>query len=247
MNAGQICTSIERVYVEEPVYQEFTDKVAAKVRAIRQGPSENEVDIGSMTSQAQLEKVAAQVDQALAHGARALTGGRRNPNLAGLYYEPTVLVDVNPSMDIMTDETFGPVIPIMKVSDAEEALRLANDCRYGLSASLFSRDGKRAFGLAERLASGSACINDCLATFVIPDAPMGGIKDSGFGYRHGAEGIRKFCRQKTIVIDRSGFKEEFPWYPATAKKAQQIRHLLNFLCRSGWRNKARALKGLIRG
>ncbi len=247
MNTGQICTSIERVYVEEPVYQEFTDKVAAKVRAIRQGPGENEVDIGSMTSEAQLEKVAAQIDQALAHGARALTGGRRNPSLAGLYYEPTVLVDVNPSMDIMTDETFGPVIPIMKVSDAEEALRLANDSRYGLSASLFSRDGKRAFGLAERLESGSVCINDSLTTFIIPDAPMGGIKDSGFGYRHGAEGIRKFCRQKTIVIDRFGLKEEFPWYPATAKKAQQIRHLLNFLCRSGWRHKARALKGLIRG
>lgn len=246
MNAGQICTSIERVYVEEPVYQEFADKVAAKVRAIRQGASADEVDIGCMTSEEQLKKVAAQVDQALARGARALAGGRRNPNLAGLYYEPTVLVDVDHSMEIMTEETFGPVIPIMKVRDAEEALRLANDSRYGLSASLFSRDRRGAFRLAEKMAIGSACINDCLATFIIPDAPMGGVKDSGFGYRHGAEGIRKFCRQKTIVIDRFGLKEEFPWYPATAKKAAQIRHLLNFLCRSGWRHKARALKGLIK-
>jgi acyl-CoA reductase-like NAD-dependent aldehyde dehydrogenase len=223
------------------------EKVAAKVRAIRQGPGESEVDLGAMTSEAQLEKIAAQVDQALAQGARALIGGRRHPLLPGLYYEPTVLVDVHPSMDIMTEETFGPVIPIMKVSDAEEALRLANDSRYGLSASIFSRDGKRALALAESLESGSVCINDTLTTFIIPDAPMGGVKESGFGHRHGAEGIRKFCRQKTVVIDRLGLREEFPWYPATRKKAAQIRHLLHLLCHSDWRNKARALKGLIRG
>ena len=246
MNSGQICTSIERVYVEAPVYQEFVDKVAAKVGAIRQGSSENEVDIGCMTSEEQLKKVTAQVDQAIASGARALTGGRRNPRLTGLYYEPTVLVDVHPSMEVMTEETFGPVIPIMKIGDAEEALRLANDSRYGLSSSIFSRDGKRALLLAERIESGSACINDSLTTFIIPDAPMGGMKDSGFGYRHGAEGIRKFCQQKTLVIDRFGLKEEFPWYPATAKKAKQIRHLLHLLCRSGWRNKLRALGGLIK-
>lgn len=247
MNSGQICTSIERVYVEAPVYEAFVEKVAAKVRAIRQGRGNDEVDIGCMTSEEQLKKVAAQVDHAIASGARALVGGRRNPRLPGLYYEPTVLVDVNPSMDIMTEETFGPVIPIMKVRDATEALRLANDSRYGLSASIFSRDAKRAFGLAERLESGSVCINDSLTTFIIPDVPMGGVKDSGFGYRHGAEGIRKFCRQKTVVIDRLGLKEEFPWYPATRKKAAQIRHLLHLLCHSGWRSKARALKALIRG
>jgi acyl-CoA reductase-like NAD-dependent aldehyde dehydrogenase len=247
MNSGQICTSIERVYVEAPVYQEFTDKVGAKVRAIRQGPSKNEVDIGSMTSEEQLKKVAAQVDQAIAKGARALTGGKRNPSLSGYYYEPTVLLDVNQSMDVMTEETFGPIIPIMKVSDTEEALRLANDSRYGLSASIFSRNGAHALRLAEKMQSGSVCINDSLVTFIIPDAPMGGSKDSGFGYRHGAEGIRKFCQQKTIVIDRFGLKEEFPWYPATTKKARQLPHLLNLLCRSGWRNKFRAFKGLAKG
>jgi acyl-CoA reductase-like NAD-dependent aldehyde dehydrogenase len=246
MNSGQICTSIERVYVEAPVYEPFAQKVAARVRAIRQGPSENEVDIGCMTSEEQLRKVAAQVDQALAGGAKALTGGRRHPGLPGLYYEPTVLVDVNPSMEVMREETFGPVIPLMKVDSAEEALRLANDSPYGLSGSIFSRDGALSLALAERMESGSVSINDSLLPFIIPDAPMGGVKHSGFGRRHGAEGIRKFCRQKTIVIDRFGLKEEFPWYPATAKKARQIRHLLNLLCRSGWRNKARALKDLIK-
>ena len=174
-----------------------------------------------------------------------LTGGRRNPNLPGYYYEPTVLVDVDHSMSIMTEETFGPVIPIMQVNSPEEAVRLANDSRYGLSASIFSHDRSAAAKLADQLDSGAVCVNDSLVNFIIPEAPMGGRKDSGFGYRHGAAGIRKFCQEKTIVVDRFGLKEEFPWYPASEKKARQVRHLLNLLCHSGWAHKLRALKGLI--
>jgi len=247
MNAGQVCTSIERVYVEAPVYQQFVDKIVEKVRAIRQGPSDDEVDVGSMTSEAQLQKVEAQVAEAVARGAKALVGGRRNPRYKGNYFEPTVLIDVEPSMSVMEEETFGPIIPIVKVKDADEAVRFANDSRYGLSGAIFSRSLTEAWRLAERMQSGSLCINDSLVNFIIPDAPMGGTKDSGFGYRHGAEGIRKFCQQKTIVIDRSGRKEEFPWFPASAKKTRQIRHLLALLCRSGWFHKLRALKGLIKG
>jgi len=245
MNCGQTCTSIERVYVEAPIYQAFVDKVTARVKAIRQGNSAEAVDIGAMTSAAQLNKVAAQVEEARAKGARIVTGGRRNPKLPGYYYEPTVLIDVDHSMSIMTDETFGPVIPIMQVKSPEEAVRLANDSRYGLSASIFSHDRPAAARLADQLDSGAVCVNDSLVNFIIPEAPMGGRKDSGFGYRHGAAGIRKFCQQKTIVVDRFGLKEEFPWYPASEKKARQVRHLLNLLCHSGWAHKLRALKGLM--
>jgi acyl-CoA reductase-like NAD-dependent aldehyde dehydrogenase len=212
MNCGQTCTSIERVYVEAPIYQAFVDNVTARVKAIRQGTSAEAVDIGAMTSAAQ----------------------------------PTVLVDVDHSMSIMADETFGPVIPIMQVDSPEEAVRLANDSRYGLSASIYSRDRSAALKLADQLDSGAVCVNDSLVNFIIPEAPMGGRKDSGFGYRHGAAGIRKFCQEKTIVVDRFGLKEEFPWYPASEKKARQVRHLLNLLCHSGWSHKLRALKGLIR-
>jgi acyl-CoA reductase-like NAD-dependent aldehyde dehydrogenase len=246
MNSGQICTSIERVYVEAPVFQAFVEKIVARVRALRQGASADEVDIGCMTSKAQLDKVTAQVDDALGRGAKALLGGQRNPRLPGYYYEPTVLVDVDHSMSILTEETFGPVIPLVKVNSAEEALRLANDSRYGLSSAVFSRDAKLAQQLADGLQSGSVCINDSLVPFIVADAPMGGRKDSGFGYRHGADGIRKFCQQKTVVTDRFGLKEEFPWYPATAKKAHQLPNLLKLLCHSGLSHKLRALKGLIR-
>jgi acyl-CoA reductase-like NAD-dependent aldehyde dehydrogenase len=247
MNCGQACTSVERIYVEAPIYQQFVDRVVERVRAIRQGPSENEVEIGCMTSEAQLNKITAQVDEAVAKGAKVLTGGRRNPLLPGYYYEPTVLVEIDHSMNVMSEETFGPVIPVVRVDNPEDALRLANDSCYGLGASIFSRDKAVARQLADRIQSGSVCINDSLVNYIIPDAPMGGSKESGFGYRHGAEGIRKFCQQKTIVIDRFGLKEEFPWYPTTPKKARQLRHLLNLLCRSGWRNKLRAFRGLMKG
>lgn len=245
MNSGQACTSIERVYVEAPVYNAFVDKVVNRVNAIRQGQCSDEVDIGCMTSETQLNKVAAQVDEARAKGAKSLTGGRRNPRLPGYYYEPTVLIDVDHSMQVMSEETFGPVIPIMAVKDPEEAVRLANDSRYGLSASIYSRDKAAAARLAEELTSGAVCVNDSLVNFIVLEAPMGGRKDSGFGHRHGAVGIQKYCQQKTIVVDRFGLKQEFPWYPASKKKARQMRHLLNLLCHSGWGPKLRAIKGLI--
>jgi len=237
MNSGQVCTSIERVYVEEPAYQDFVGGIVKRVQALRQGASGDEVELGSMTSEEQLKKVESQVQDAVKKGARLLCGGRRNPKLKGLYYEPTVLVDVNHEMEIMKEETFGPVIPIMKVRDAEEAVRLANDSRYRLDGSVFTRDRKSGWRIAERIEAGSVCINDALVNFVIPDAPMGGTKESGLGRRHGAEGIRRYCRQKTIVADRLGLKKEFSWFPVTKRKSDFIRRAFRIFYRSGWRNK----------
>jgi acyl-CoA reductase-like NAD-dependent aldehyde dehydrogenase len=239
MNSGQVCTSIERVYVEEPVYQTFVDKIVEKVRALRQGPSAEEVELGSMTSAEQFQIVSSQVNEALSQGAKALTGGRANPKLAGLYYEPTVLVEVNHGMAVIRDETFGPVLPVIKVRDAEEALRLANDSRYGLDACIFTRDKEKARQMADQLLAGTVCINDALVNYIIPDTPMGGVKESGFSRRHGAEGIRKYCYQKSIVIDRFGLKSEFPWFPASGKKTTQMRRLISLFWRSSWKNKLR--------
>lgn len=237
MNSGQVCISIERVYVEDPIYPEFLQKVVAKVRRLRQGPSDGEVELGSMTSREQLEKVESQIEEAVRKGAKVLTGGRRAPGAGGLYYEPTVLADVTHEMKIMREETFGPVIPVMKVKGLDEALRLANDSRYGLDASVFTRDREAGWAVARSIEAGSVCINDALVNFIIPDAPMGGVKESGLGRRHGAEGIRKYCRQKTIVMDRLGLKSEFVWFPASQKKTVLFRRGLDLLFRSGWKNK----------
>ena len=239
VNSGQVCTSIERVYVEEPVYQTFVDKIVQKVRLLRQGPSNAEVELGSMTSEEQFKKVSAHVDEAIARGAKVLTGGRANPNLPGLYFEPTVLTDVNHEMTIIREETFGPVLPIIKVRDAEEAVQLANDSRYGLDACIFTQDKNKGREMAAKLFAGTVCINDALVNYIIPDTPMGGVRESGFSRRHGAEGIRKYCYQKSIVIDRFGLKSEFPWFPASAKKTNQMRRMISLFWRSGWKNKFR--------
>ncbi|HSF57647.1 MAG TPA: aldehyde dehydrogenase family protein [Candidatus Binatia bacterium] len=243
VNSGQVCTSIERVYVEEAVYQNFVDKVVEKVRSLRQGASHDEIELGSMTSEEQFQKVSSQVAEAVAHGAKVLTGGGANAKFSGFYYEPTVLVNVNHEMAVVRDETFGPVIPIIKVRDAEEAVQLANDSRYGLDACIFTRDKHKALRLADRLDTGTVCVNDGLVNYIIPDTPMGGVKDSGFGRRHGVEGIRKYCYQKTLVIDRFGLKSDFPWFPASAKKTAQMRRLISLLWRSGWQNKFRSPPG----
>jgi acyl-CoA reductase-like NAD-dependent aldehyde dehydrogenase len=220
-NGGQTCISIERVYVEEPVYDEFVQKVVSKVGALRQGPSTGPAtaEIGAMTFPKQLEIVEEHVRDALAKGAHALTGGRRRAG-KGLFYEPTVLVDVDHSMKAMTEETFGPTLPIMKVADAEEALALANDSPYGLGAAILSRDRARAEQLARRMQAGAVCINDALLNYVAVELPMGGWKASGLGTRHGAAGIRKFCKQQSLFISRVHLKRDpymFPYKPTVSK------------------------------
>jgi acyl-CoA reductase-like NAD-dependent aldehyde dehydrogenase len=125
----------------------------------------------------------------------------------------------------------------MKVRDAEEGLRLANDSRYGLTASIWTKDAERGRVLARRLEAGAVCVNDCLVNFAVTEAPMGGVKESGLGRRHGADGIRKFCLQRTILIDRFGTKSEVNWYPTTARKAALFRRMLTLLYRSGWRKR----------
>ncbi|MDX6602956.1 MAG: hypothetical protein QOF13_2158 [Solirubrobacterales bacterium] len=215
MNSGQICMSVERVYVEEPVYDEFVAKLTAEVGRLRQGADDarDPKDVGSMTSPNQTAIVEDHVDDALAAGARALTGGKRVEG-PGDYFEPTVLVDVDHSMKVMRDETFGPVVGVMKVSDTEEALRLANDSRYGLSGSVFG-EKQRAEQVARRVECGAVNVNDVLVNYLASDVPMGGWKESGIGYRHGEPGIKKYCRTESVVITRFSAKREPTWYPYT--------------------------------
>jgi acyl-CoA reductase-like NAD-dependent aldehyde dehydrogenase len=215
MNSGQICMSVERIYVEEPAYDRFVQKLTAEVGKLRQGADDagDPKDVGAMTSPNQSAIVEDHVEDALASGARALTGGKRVEG-PGDYFEPTVLVDVDHSMKVMRDETFGPVVGVMKARDAEEALRLANDSRYGLSGSVFG-EKERAERVARRVECGAINVNDVLVNYLASDVPMGGWKESGIGYRHGAPGIKKYCRTESVVITRFGGKREPAWYPYT--------------------------------
>jgi acyl-CoA reductase-like NAD-dependent aldehyde dehydrogenase len=217
-NGGQTCISIERAYVEAPVYDEFVAKVAAKVAKLRQGPpaGPGSVDVGAMTFPPQLDVVARHVQQARDAGARVLTGGRERPG-AGRFYEPTVLADVDHSMAAMTEETFGPTLPVMKVADADEAVRLANDSPYGLGAAVFTRDVARGEAIASRIEAGAVCVNDAALNYLALELPMGGWKESGVGVRHGAGGIRKYTRSQALLVTRFAPKREIHYFPYSAR------------------------------
>jgi acyl-CoA reductase-like NAD-dependent aldehyde dehydrogenase len=237
-NSGQICISVERVYVEEPVYDEFLARLIEKVRAVRQGPDEPAFtkDIGAMTSPNQAAIVEEHLRDAVERGADVLVGGRRREG-PGDYFEPTVLAGVDHDMKVMRDETFGPVIPVMKVRDDEEAIRLANDSRYGLGASVFGRDRERAERVARRIEAGGCNVNDVMIHYLISDAPMGGWKESGVGARHGVDGIRKFCRRETITISRLTPKSEALWFPYGKRKGQALKALTRLFNARGLRNR----------
>lgn len=227
-NAGQVCMSIERVYVEAPVYEEFVAKVVEQVRELRLGASDKagKIDIGPIIFPPQIEKIEAHVRDAVAKGARVLTGGQR-ADRPGRFYEPTVLVDVDHTMDVMTEETFGPVLPIMKVADAEEAVRLANDTPYGLQGSVWTADRERGAQLAARVEAGTCNVNDAMVNLAAFAAPYGGRKSSGIGRRNaGAAGIRRFCTTQVITDNRRPLKREVLWFPYSPWATRMVRGLV---------------------
>ncbi len=238
-NSGQTCISIERAYVEAPVYDEFVAKVTDKVRALRQGRPDGgpgTVEVGSMTFPPQVDLVEDHVQDALAKGARALTGGHRGTG-DGHYFEPTVLVDVDHSMKIMQEETFGPTLPIMKVRDAEEAVSLANDSPYGLAGSVFSKDTEKGEKIARRVEAGAVCVNDAIINFAALELPMGGVKASGLGSRHGAHGIRKYCNQQALLVTpRLALKRELHFFPYTRGGTKRLGKALKLLYGRGKRD-----------
>ena len=210
-HSGQVCIRTERVFVEEPVAARFVELCAAEVAKLRQGPappphgdrSDVDFDVGAMTFAPQVDNARAQIADAVAKGARVVAGGGSRTDLPGRFFAPTLIADATPEMAVMREETFGPVLPIMRVPDAETALRLANDSPLGLSGSVWSRDVGRAQAIARRLESGSVCVNDVLVNYFCVEAPLGGVKASGMGFRHGPEGLRQFCRIETVVEDRA--------------------------------------------
>lgn len=202
-NCGQVCISTERVYVEEAIYDQYVERVQHYAKQLNVGTGDDmfNVHVGSLTNERELLRTEAQIKDAVQKGATVLHGGKRRPDLGPLFFEPTVLVNVDHTMDVMREETFGPLVPIMKVKNAEEAVRLANDNEYGLSASIFSKDLGRAEKLATQIESGDVSVNCTQWVFGTPSLPMGGVKNSGMGRRNGPEGLMRFVKPQSVLLD----------------------------------------------
>jgi acyl-CoA reductase-like NAD-dependent aldehyde dehydrogenase len=220
-NGGQTCVSVERVYVEGDAYEPFVAKVVEKVKALRQGTpgGPGEVEIGAVTSGGQLDTIEAHVKDAVEKGAKVEVGGKRGAG-PGTFFEPTVLTNVDHSMDCMTDETFGPTLPIMRVESEDEAVRLANDSIFGLDSSVFSKDPAHAERVARRLEAGAANVNDAVSNYLATEIPIGGVKQSGVGARHGAVGIQKYCHRQNLVVPRFSTNRELYYFPYSKRMAK---------------------------
>src|SRR5690349_24609173 len=236
-NGGQTCISIERVYVEAPVYDEFVERVTEKTAKLRQGAPNGagSIDVGAITFPPQLDIVSGHVEAARSAGATVLTGGHGRSE-GGRFFEPTVLVDVDHSMACMTEETFGPTLPIMRVSDAEEAVRLANDSPHGLAASVWTKDAARGEAIARRIEAGAVCVNDAQLNYLALELPMGGWKASGLGSRHGAGGIRKYARQQSLLVTRLAPKRDLHMFPYKASTTGLLGRAMKLLYGRGKRD-----------
>jgi acyl-CoA reductase-like NAD-dependent aldehyde dehydrogenase len=236
-NGGQVCISVERAYVEAPVYEEFVRRVTDNVRALRQGPpkAEGVVDVGAVTFPPQIDIVDEHVRDAIARGAKALTGGHRRPG-EGRFFEPTVLVDVDHSMRCMQEETFGPTLPIMKIDSPEQGIELANDSEYGLQASVWTGDTTKGEHLARQIQAGVVCVNDAQVNYTALNLPMGGWKASGLGTRHGAQGIRKYTKVQSLLVTHRALKREPFMFPYRASRTRLLRRVFRLLYGRGRRD-----------
>jgi acyl-CoA reductase-like NAD-dependent aldehyde dehydrogenase len=237
-NAGQSCTAVERVYVESPIYERFVDALVAKTCSLRTGmdlPGGYGADFGALATEGQLAIVERHVEQARAAGARILTGGKRQDQ--GFLYEATVMVDVRNDMACMQEETFGPTLPVMRVTDAEEAVQMANDSTYGLSASVWSTDSAKARAVAQRLNVGAVNINSVMMNVFQFPVPQAGWLISGVGARAGANGVLKYTRPQSMVSDLVEMESEIFWYPHTKRLGAIQERAVSVLGARDWRRR----------
>jgi acyl-CoA reductase-like NAD-dependent aldehyde dehydrogenase len=231
-NCGQACASVERLYVVEAIAERFIAALVERTKGLRVGTGQ-EREVGPLNNQRQLKIVMEHVNDAIAKGAKAVTGGRRIAGLSGCFYEPTILVGVNASMRVMNEETFGPVLPIMAVKDEAEAIREANRSSYGLLASVWTKDTGRGQQIAKQIEAGTVIINDVIYTHAAAETPWFGIKESGLGVTHSKHGLREFTRMKHVNWDLLPLKRNLWWFPYSEKQHERFRLLTRLLHKWG--------------
>ncbi len=223
-NSGQACASIERCYVHESIAPQFIDLVVKETRALKQGkPAAEGVDVGAMSNEKQLHIVESHVSDAVKRGAQVQTGGHRLDDSGGWFHEPTVITNVNHSMELMRDETFGPVLPIMTFKTDDEAVRLANDSIYGLTASIFTSDMRRGRALAERIDAGTVMINEVVYTHAVAQTPWGGVKQSGYGRTHGRLGLLELVTPQHVHVNAVPGVPDVWWFRYTKQAGKLFR------------------------
>jgi len=223
-NSGQACASIERCYVHASVADKFVDLVVKETKLLKQDkPSTGDIDVGAMTNQEQLEIVEDHVSDAVAHGAEVRAGGHRLNESEGWFHEPTVVTGVNHSMKLMRDETFGPVLPIMRFQTDEDAVRLANDSIYGLTASVFTGDLGRGKRIAEQLDAGTVMVNEVVYTHAVAQTPWGGVKQSGYGRTHGSLGLLELVSAQHIHVNAMPGLADVWWFPYSKRAGALFR------------------------
>jgi succinate-semialdehyde dehydrogenase/glutarate-semialdehyde dehydrogenase len=247
-NAGQSCGGVERIYVHEAVYQPFVDRLAARVRALRVGrDTGHEVDMGAMTTREQMETVRQHVDDAVKRGAVIAAQSGCPVGSPGHFLPAMVLTGVDHGMLVMREETFGPVVGVMKVASMEEAVDLANDSLLGLTGSVWSRDRRGAERIARRIAAGVVTVNDHLMSHGLPETPWGGFKQSGVGRTHGEIGFAEMTEPQCIVHDRlSRARRNLWWYPHGPEVYRGLRGILDLLYGRGIGRRLAGARRLLR-
>jgi acyl-CoA reductase-like NAD-dependent aldehyde dehydrogenase len=246
-NAGQACASVERCYVQESIAPNFIELVVAETQALKQSiGTAIDTDVGAMSSERQLLIVDDHVQDAIRRGAHVNTGGRRAPSLAGTFYQPTVLTDVDHSMEIMREETFGPVLPIMIFKTDAEAVALANDSIYGLTASVWTKDIARGKRLAQQIEAGTVMINEVVYTHALAQTPWGGVKQSGFGRTHGRLGLLELVSARHVHINRVSFLPDVWWFRYSPLASQLFHGLAKHFTTGSLLGGARLLPQMIR-
>src|SRR5579864_1311892 len=240
MNAGQTCLSVERCYVHEAIYKEFLKICVEKTEKLRLGRgTDATTDVGPMIHERQRRIVEEHVKGALAGGARLLAGGKTQLELGVNFFAPTILADVDHSMAIMREETFGPVLPVRSFNNDDEAVALANDSEFGLAASIWTRDRHRGEALARRVNAGTVMVNDLIACFGICEAPHGGVKSSGIGRTHGRFGLEEMVWPKYVDSDRMPGMKKLWWYGYGPAFLQQMNGFIEVLFSKNLMNRMR--------